>query len=328
MTPHPIDVGRGGDSPTVAVSDNLAPDLVDQVTALARAAGIADGTGPLSEHVLLRLNQPADDRFAHLSIHLDGVLAGYANLDRGAHNGSAPSGDAATLTAELCVHPLLRRRGLGRAILQAVLNLTHTTRPGAQLNAWAHGDHPSANALALALGFEPTRVLWRMRRSLTDEIPMPLMPTGVTVRALRPEADDQAWLDLNARAFAAHPEQGTWTSKDLALRMAEPWFDPAGFLVAETDDGTLTGFHWTKVHDCPHHPPIGEVYVLGVDPVAHARGLGTALTLAGLRHLRERGLDQVMLYVEESNERAIGLYRRLGFARWSFDTQFTRIDRG
>src|SRR5690606_10535850 len=116
------------------------------------------------------------------------------------------------------------------------------------------------------------------------------LPAGVRLRPFRPGADEPAWRSLNARAFADHPEQGRWTLADLRLRMAEPWFDPAGFLLAEREtDGRLLGFHWTKVHakdpsSTGGEPaPIGEVYVLGVDPQAQGLGLGRALTLAGLR---------------------------------------------
>ena len=59
--------------------------------------------------------------------------------------------------------------------------------------------------------------------------------------------------------------------------------------------------------------PIGEVYVLGVDPAAGIRGLGTPLTAAGLDYLAGRGLDTVMLYVEGDNDRARRLYERFGF---------------
>jgi mycothiol synthase len=135
---------------------------------------------------------------------------------------------------------------------------------------------------------------------------------------------------VNARAFADHPDQGRWTLRDLRVRMAEPWFDPRGFLLAVRGD-ELLGFHWTKVHgahrdgsDTHAHEPIGEVYVLGVDPAAAGLGLGTALTLAGLRHLRAEGLQQAMLYVDEANTTAVRLYTRLGFARWTTDVSYQR----
>lgn len=86
----------------------------------------------------------------------------------------------------------------------------------------------------------------------------------------------------------------------------------------------LVGFHWTKVHgdDGHGHEPVGEVYVVGVDPAEQGSGLGRALTLAGLAHLRSRGLTQVMLYVDESNTAAIRLYEKLGFTRWDVDVMY------
>ena len=313
---------------------HLTPDEVVEVLELARAAGDTDGAYPLSEHVVLHVRRGGDEPAIHLFIREDGRLVGYAHVDTTDRiEGSS---------AELVVHPMFRRRGLGRALVIAATQAATQAAtessagssagvpsgpggpvPPGRLRLWAHGDHPSASALALSLGFHRARVLYQMRRSLFAPLEIPELPAGVTLRSFQPGRDEQEWVALNARAFADLPDQGRWTLKDLLVRMAEPWFDPAGFLLAERAS-KLIGFHWTKVHgDRAHqHDAIGEVYVLGVDPAAHGAGLGRALTLAGLRYLRGRGLDQAMLYVDEANERAIALYQKMGFARWSTDVSF------
>jgi mycothiol synthase len=144
----------------------------------------------------------------------------------------------------------------------------------------------------------------------------------VRLRAFVPGKDDEEFLRVNNAAFDWHPEQGGWERAQLELRAAEPWFDPAGFLLAVDESDRLLGFHWTKVHTAPE--PIGEVYVLGVDPAAHGRRLGTALTLAGLRYLRERGQTHVLLYVEADNSAAVRLYQGQGFTLWSSDVLYAR----
>jgi mycothiol synthase len=220
-------------------------------------------------------------------------------------------------TAELVVHPDHRRAGLGRRIVEGVL-----AEAGGTLDVWAHGQHPGAVALAARLGFTPVRELWQMRRSLLDRLPEPEFPAGVRLRAFVPGQDDEEFLRVNNAAFSWHPEQGGWDRAQLQLREAEPWFDPAGFLLAVDEDDRLLGFHWTKVHTAPE--PIGEVYVLGVDPSAQGMRLGAALTLAGLHHLRDRGQTRVLLYVEADNAPAVKLYSRLGFTRWQADVSYRR----
>lgn len=303
-------------SAPVTRSSHLEPNEVAEILVLLAAAGIADGAYPLSEHTVLHLRHGGDPPAVHLLARSpSGELIGYAHVD--------PTDAVEGAAAELAVHPMHRRRGLGRALVEAAMAVADAD---GRLRLWAHGDHPSASALALSLGFERTRVLLQMRRSLSVPLPEVRLPDGIALRAFVPGRDDEAWVRLNARAFADHPEQGRWTVADLRVRLGEPWFDPDGFLLAERADGTLAGFHWTKVHGANEHghDPIGEVYVLGVDPDAHASGLGTALTVAGLEYLRKRGLDQAMLYVDESNRKAVALYERLGFALWSTDVAYRR----
>ncbi|MGK5679501.1 mycothiol synthase [Actinoplanes sp. URMC 104] len=285
--------------------DRLSAAEAADVLALATAAEAADGVYPLSEDVVLRVRgggSPA--AHTHLLSFAGDRLAGYAFLER---DGSG----------ELVVHPDQRRRGHGTALLAAA--------GAGPLRFWAHGDEAGARAFAEKNGFERVRVLWQMRRSLTEPLPDIPLPAGVTVRAFRPGADEQAWLGVNSRAFAHHPEQGRWTLDDLQLREAEPWFDPAGFLLAVDVQDTVLGFHWTKVHPAAGaDPAIGEIYVLGVDPAGHRRGLGAALSVAGLRHLADQGLTVANLYVDESNSAAVALYRRLGFAVYKTDINYLR----
>ncbi len=173
------------------------------------------------------------------------------------------------------------------------------------VTAWSHADDPAAARIAERLGFAAARRLWVMRRTAAPvEVPA---VDGVTIRGYR-DSDAPEVLRVNAAAFAHHPEQGSMDAANLAERMAEPWFDPAGLLVADAGD-RLLGFHWTKRHS----DRLGEVYVVAVDPAAQGRGLGRA---AHRRRARPPGLGlgvrRVLLYVESDNAAAIATYSRLG----------------
>jgi mycothiol synthase len=289
---------------------------VTEVLALVEAAAARDGVAPLSEHVLLHLRyevrSDGPGSGLDLLVTRDGRIAGYAYLDPPAQR------EPRDRSGELVVHPDYRRQGLGLELVRALL----AAADGYPITLWAHGDLPAAAMLARAAGFERFRALWQMRRPLGIPLDEPVFPAGITLRTFRPGQDEEEWLRLNARAFAKHPEQGAWTRHDLELREREPWFDPAGFFIAERD-GAMAGFHWTKVHGPDDAPgSIGEVYVLGVDPGEQGTGLGRALTLAGLRYLRNRGLAEVMLYADEDNVAAIRLYQGLGFTRSAIDAQY------
>ena len=288
----------------------LTAAQVSEILALVGAARLADGVAPLSEHGMLHLRYDSAGQSGggDYIVAADGEIAGYAYLD--------PPSAEGEVTGELVIHPERRRQGLGRALAGELA----AAAGGQVLRLWAHGDLPAAAALARAAGFDRFRALWQMRRSLREPLDQPVLPAGRTLRTFVPGRDEDEWLSLNGRAFAKHPEQGGWTRHDLELREREPWFDPAGFFIAETG-GQMAGFHWTKVHD----PGLGEVYVVGVDPAEQGSGLGRALTLAGLQHLRDLGVAQAMLYVDEDNAPAIRMYEALGFTRATVDAMYRKL---
>ncbi|WP_369223577.1 mycothiol synthase [Streptomyces sp. R39] len=284
----------------------LTPDQAGAVRELLAEAARTDGQQPVSEQGRLQLDGGAREGVSHLLLSAGGELVGYAQLE--------DTDPVEAPAAELVVHPDHRGHGHGRALGSALLAAS-----GKRLRVWAHGGHSAARHLAQVLGLTLFRELRQMRRPLTDlDLPHPKLPDGVTVRAFVPGQDDAAWLALNAAAFAHHPEQGSLTQRDLDDRKAQPWFDPAGFFLAERA-GELLGFHWTKVHDAER---LGEVYVLGVSPAAQGGGLGKSLTTIGLRHLADRGLPTAMLYVDADNTAAVAVYERLGFTTHETDLMY------
>ncbi|SDP22916.1 mycothiol synthase [Actinacidiphila guanduensis] len=286
------------------------------VLALIGEAAAEDGQPAVSEQGRLRLRGGARPGVQHLLLWVPGEageeLAGYGQIDA-TDPVEAPAG-------ELVVHPRHRLHGHGRALGQEMLGAT-----GKRLRVWAHGGHPAARHLAVQLGLKLFRELRQMRRPLGPDteglegLAEPVLPEGVTVRTFVPGRDEEAWLAVNAAAFAHHPEQGSLTLQDLRDRQAEPWFDPAGFFLAFRGE-ELVGFHWTKVHAAER---LGEVYVVGVAPGAQGGGLGRALTTIGLRHLAlDRHLPTAMLYVDADNGPAVAVYERLGFHTHELDLMY------
>lgn len=303
----------------------LTADTVEQLRRLAEAAQTTDGAEPFNDDTKVQLR--AAEEGGHPSVTMLGAwsardssgleLVGAALV---VHTAGEEGGTESTL--ELVVHPDWRGRGIARCLMEALSEDAMAPAEGRTRRAWAHGGHPGAPKLAAAFGWEPARELWVMRHTDPAGLPEPTLPGGVRLRRFFPEHDEPAWLKVNAAAFADHPEQGRVTLEDLQARMAEDWFDPAGLLLA-WEDGELLGFHWTKVPLQNGAPgPVGEVYVVGVAPQAQGRGLGKQLTLAGIRHMADQGLRDIILYVDASNTPAVELYRRLGFEVFKTDTQY------
>lgn len=259
----------------------------DTLAGIRSACLAADGHDPLDEAAQLRLKHHGlTDARLWLLDH-----AGFAFVHDGA--------------LDLAVVPEHRSEGVGTA-------LAEIASPGAS-SAWSHGDHRAAAKLASRYGFERARELWVMRRPMSMPLGEVAPLDATTIRGFEP-GDETGLLQVNAAAFAQHPEQGAMDAANLAERMAEPWFDPADLLVARADGGEMLGFHWTKRHS----PRLGEVYVVAILPEAQGRGLGQALTLAGLHHLA--GVDEVILYVESDNLPALAVYEKLGFTHADVDT--------
>ena len=287
----------------VEVKRQMGSGDISAVLELLSVAEAVDRHAPLGEHQWLDLVQGGRSGFAGLVAWEPGHdhPVGYAQVSRG--------GDDRNWALEYVVDPHHRATSgavIAGDLVRAALDVVADSG-GGHVHLWKSKPSTDDDAVAAVNGLTRGRDLYQMRRPL----PVHGFEWSIDVRPFVVGQDEQAWLAVNNRAFHWHPEQGGWTIDVLLDRERQPWFDPDGFLLHERD-GRLAGFCWTKVHD-GHEPPLGEIYVIAVDPDFAGLGLGRALTLAGLDHLASEGLRIGMLYVDAGNTAAVTLYERLGF---------------
>lgn len=196
--------------------------------------------------------------------------------------------------------------------------LATTTPPTENMVVWGRPWLPHHDHLVEHRRLRPLRALHQLRS------PLPATADPLPTRSFRPGIDDAELLAVNNRAFAHHPDQGRHTLDTLRALFDEPWFRPEGLrLYHDPAGGRLAGFCWTKIHygDDPERA-LGEIYVIGIDPDYHGRGLGVPMTASGLVWLADHGLTTAMLYVEADNAPALATYERLGFERHHTDRAF------
>ena len=277
---------------------------IEEVSVLLHDAWRADGARPLNDHLWLDLREGGRRGFAGIVARDTGHAhpIGYCQVSRGNQSWSL----------DLVIHPHHRYDSLEIApeLLRAAVEVV-ADEGGGHVHWWVFEANNIHHRLAAEVGFRHGRRLLQMRR------PLPLPEAELArieefeVTRFRPGTDEDAWLAVNNAAFADHPEQGAWTRDTIESRQREPWFEPAGFLLHWSGD-RLDGFCWTKVH-VDTDPPMGEIYVIGVDPDRRGTGLGRRMAVAGLHHLASRGLSMAMLYVDADNHSAMAMYEAMGF---------------
>lgn len=301
----------------IELKRHVGPDDFAKLSALFEAASEADGHPALGEHAWLDLVQGGREGFAGLVAWERGHPhpVGYAQLSRGNHTGDSEGEHNWAL--ELVVEPHHRTPGnpVAEQLLHSAIAVV-AEEGGGHLHLWVSQPSPIHDRLAASVGLGPGRTLYQMRRHLPME-----EHASISTRPFRVGQDEQAWLEVNNRAFGNHPEQGGWSAQTLKKREAQPWFDPDGFLLHEEGD-RLAGFCWTKVHSSGGKLS-GEIYVIAVDPDFTGHGLGRQLALAGLDYLSAKGIKEAMLYVDSANAPAIKMYVGLGFVVNHIDKAYT-----
>jgi len=306
-----------------------APPLSEETLALAARGTEAAGEEVLSEGPRLRLQAGSGASCGISAVRraAGGPLAGAAV----AVGPPEPGGPDVVWTIEVVAPATsgLPPSTVARLVADACAGARRHGATTAML--WQPVGGPPLETIAPTTLRSAERRLVELRRTLP--VPDLRRSAGLPLRAFRPGSDEAGWVAANNRAFAGHPEQGNWTVDQVRSREQESWFDPEGFLVLDGDGigrggdgndgnsgggggigngGRIGGACWTKIHPGTT-PPLGEIYVIFVDPRLHGRGLGRALLAAGLASLHDRGAQVATLHVEADNEPALALYRSAGF---------------
>lgn len=281
------------------INRRLPTDDLSEVDELLLAVERADGQRPLSDHLWIDLRQGGRPGYVGLLGRQPGHdhLIAYCQVSRG--------NDSWAL--DLIVHPHHRYEmaSIGPQLLSEALNVIREAG-GGHVHWWVFEPNEIHTTLAQSIGLHAGRTMLQMR------VALPLREvTDIVTTPFRSGVDDEHWLAVNNAAFADHLEQGGWTQSTLESRIQEPWFNPNGFLLHNVGD-ELAGFCWTKVH-LETSPVLGEIYVIAVHPRFGGKGIGRALTIAGLSFLHRAGISTGMLHVDADNERAVQMYKSLGF---------------
>jgi mycothiol synthase len=158
----------------------------------------------------------------------------------------------------------------------------------------------------LDAGYQVTKHLFNLHRDLDDQLPTPVWPAGMTLRTVKPGADDRALHAFIQDAFAK-PGRKVQSFEDWQAFMMNPGrFIPDMWFLLEKDH-ELIGCVL-----CFIYPDFGWVRQLAVRADQRGAGLGRMLLQHTFHSFKERGCSMFGLAVESENATALKLYESVG----------------
>ena len=216
------------------------------------------------------------------------------------------------------VLPRFRRRGIGKELVRRAVE-SLKTRGIKTANAWAQTDRESCIRLYGSFGFREIRAFSMMEADLAS-VPSELgEKKDVAIRKadLESDGDIQLLNRLDNEAFSEHFNFRPRTVDETRYMLFEmPWFKGQNWFLAE-EAGNPVGFLGTGIDiglNEEKNLSWGWILDIGVLKPQRRQGVGARLMLHGMRVLRDIGMRNAMLYVDDMNPTgAIKLYEKVGF---------------
>jgi len=302
----------------------------DRLSELTIAANLHDGIPYLPNAQNLQVEMDAADGADPVDdvvfVEVDGRVVGAAGVER------VVRADVPNYQIWGTVHPDVRRRGLGTALLGWTLARARVRASredplvGVELASFSEDTEAGHLALLANAGFEAVRHFFLMRRQGLDDIPAAPLPDGIEIRPVREDqwrtilaAENEAFRDhWGHREMGESAFKATFGRKELETELWVVAWD--GDQVA----GVVQNWIWPEENE-RLGVKRGWLEHISVRRPWRRRGLARAITAASLVKYREVGLDEAMLGVDSENANgALGLYESLGLAVESRAAAFRR----
>jgi mycothiol synthase len=233
--------------------------------------------------------------------------------------------DIGRVVLDCLVHPEQRRKGLGTDLFHRASRRAREL--GARVvHVLVLEDNVAAKGLLVKLGFGFVRRFLELRRELS-ELRLPAAEHGpLTNRHLQPGEEDKLTRIQN-RSFV-----GTWgynptAVEDIVYLLSLTGRSPEDVILICEGDRPV-GYCWTLVDpeaSAGVSKKVGRIYMLGVDPDYRGSGIGERALLAGLAHLKSKGIEVAELTVDGQNAAACALYESGGFRVSSSSSWYEKV---
>lgn len=217
----------------------------------------------------------------------------------------------------LTVFPQFRKRGIAKKLVAKALESLKDR--GMQVaEAWAQTDREACMHIYESFGFRQVRAIDMMKRAL-DNVPCGIGEnTEATMKQMSTKTEDMQLLNmLDNESFKEHPNFRPRTVEETKYAVLDmPWYgeqniffamaenEPVGYVNAGID----VGLNREK------NLKYGWVLDIGVLKPYRRKGIGARLMVHAMQVLRDKGMTDALLYVDETNPtRAVELYEKVGF---------------
>ena len=211
------------------------------------------------------------------------------------------------------IHPLHRKKGVATELAQCAIR--HAKEADTKVvQVYIPEINLPARNLALCLNFKYIRHFHELKLDI-KKIRLPeVEPSGYTIRALEHHQADKL-THIQNRAFSDAWGFNPNTPDEIAYRINLSSCSPENIIMACLNNHPI-GYCWTRIlidENSKAGGVKGEIHMLGVDPDFRKRGIGRNVLLAGLSHLKSKGVAIVELTADGEEPVALGLYESVGF---------------